>query len=68
MYFGSAGVEEIERVAREQAEGDFRERLLLAAFEALQIVTGELNPPANVPDDKRAEFFAEFARRLAELT
>jgi hypothetical protein len=68
MYFGSGEIQEIERAAREQAEGDFRERLLLAAFEALQIVTGELNPPATVPDDKRAEFFAEFARRLSELT
>jgi hypothetical protein len=65
MYFGRAELDRIERLAKEQAEGEFRERLHLAAFEALQIVTGELNPPATVPDDKRAQFYAEFARRLS---
>ena len=67
IYFGAAQVDIARRLGKEQAEGDFREQLHLAAFEALQSVTGELNPPATVPDDKRAEFYAEFARRLAKL-
>jgi hypothetical protein len=68
MYFGALQVDEIERLANAQAEGDFRDQLHLTAYEALQTVTGELNPPATIPDDKRAEFFAEFARRLSGLT
>jgi hypothetical protein len=67
MYFGAAQIEFAERLGKQQAEGDFREQLHLAAFEALQIVTGELNPSATVPDEKRAEFYAEFARCLSKL-
>ena len=67
IYFGGAQIELAKRLAKQEAEGDFREQLRLAAFEALQIVTGELNPPATVPDEKRAEFYAEFARRLTKF-
>ncbi len=67
MYFGAEELARIEGIAKEQAEGDFRQRLHLAAFEALQTVTGELNPPAVVPPEKLAEFYAEFAARLARI-
>jgi hypothetical protein len=64
LYFGADQLERAERLAKIEAESDFRDRLYLAAYEALQVVTGDLNPRPVIPDDKLAVFYAEFARRL----
>ena len=75
MYFSPGEIKEIEAQAWAAARAGVRELLLLAGFQALQIMTGELAPLATIPAGREAEYakltasFFEtlMAERLKEL-
>ena len=56
MCFSPGEIKEMEAQAWAAARAGVRELLLLAGFQALQIMTGELAPPATIPAGREAEY------------